>query len=109
MSADTRRDRLVLTAEDTSILANGTDATRLTFRVVDAYGNQRPAATGLVHLSTAGPATLIGDNPFDFGAYGGVGGAFLRSKPGQAGPVSVTAHHRALGWATVQVTAAPAI
>jgi beta-galactosidase len=109
MSADARRDRLVLTAEDPSILANGTDATRLTFRVVDAYGNQRPAATGLVHLSTAGPATLIGDNPFDFGAYGGVGGAFLRSKPGQAGPVSVTAHHRALGWATVQVTAAPAI
>jgi beta-galactosidase len=106
MSADTRRDRLELTAEDASILANGTDATRLTFRAVDAYGNQRPSATGLVHLSMAGPATLIGDNPFDFGAYGGVGGAFLRSKPGEAGPVSVTAHHRALGWATVQITAA---
>jgi beta-galactosidase len=108
MSADTARDRLVLTADDTSIQANGSDATRLTFRAVDAYGNQRPGATGLVHLALAGPATLIGDNPFDFGTYGGVGGAFLRSKPRQAGFVSVTAHHRGLGWATVQVTAAPA-
>lgn len=53
----------------------------------------------------AGLATLIGDNPFAFGGYGGVGGAFLRSKPGQTGPISVTAHHSRLGWATVQVTA----
>jgi beta-galactosidase len=105
MSADTARDRLVLTAEDASILADGTDATRLTFRAVDAYGNQRRFATGLVHLSLAGPATLIGDNPFDFSAYGAVGGAFLRSKPGKPGPVSVTAHHSGLGWATAQVTA----
>ena len=108
MSADTARDRLVLTAGDTSIQANGTDATRLTFRAVDAYGNQRLGATGLVHLSLAGPATLIGDNPFDFGVYGGVGGAFLRSKPGRAGPISVTARHPGLGEATVQITAVQA-
>jgi beta-galactosidase len=107
MSADTARDRLALAAEDASIRADGTDATRLTFRAVDAYGNQRRSATGLVYLSLAGPATLIGDNPFDFGAYGGVGGAFLRSKPGQPGPVSVTAHHPKLGWATAAVTASP--
>jgi beta-galactosidase len=105
MASDTKRDRLLLTAEDASIKADGTDATRLIFRAVDAYGNQRRFVTGLVHLSLAGPATLIGDNPFDFGAYGGVGGAFLRSKPGQAGPVSVTAHHPGLGWATAQLTA----
>ncbi len=105
MSADTARDRLALAAEDASIVADGTDATRLTFRAVDAYGNQRRFATGLVHLSAAGPATLIGDNPFDFAAYGAVGGAFLRSRPGQPGPVSVTAHHPGLGWATAQVTA----
>jgi beta-galactosidase len=107
MSADTARDHLVMAAEDPSIQADGTDATRLTFRAVDKYGNQRRFVTGLVQLAVAGPATLIGDNPFDFGAYGGVGGAFLRSKPGQPGPVSVTAHHPRLGWATVQVTAAP--
>jgi beta-galactosidase len=107
MSADTARDRLLLAADDSSIRADGSDATRLTFRAVDAYGNQRRFVTGLVHLSMAGPATLIGDNPFDFGAYGAVGGAFVRSKPGQVGPITVTAHHPRLGSATVQVTADP--
>jgi beta-galactosidase len=107
MSADTARDRLLLAADDSSIRADGSDATRLTFRAVDAHGNQRRFVTGLVHLSMAGPATLIGDNPFDFGAYGAVGGAFVRSKPGQVGPITVTAHHPRLGSATVQVTADP--
>jgi beta-galactosidase len=107
MSADTARDRLALAAEDSSIQADGSDATRLTFRAVDEHGNQRRFLTGLVHLSLAGPATLIGDNPFDFGAYGGVGGAFVRSKPGRAGPISVTAHHPRLGFASVALTATP--
>ncbi len=107
MSADTRRDRLLLTVGDALIQADGSDATRLTFRAVDAYGNQRPLATGLVDLSVSGPGTLIGDNPFDFGAYGGVGGAFLRSQQGRPGPVSVTARHPGLGEATVQITSAP--
>jgi beta-galactosidase len=107
MSADTARDRLVLTADDTSIRADGTDATRLTFRAVDAYGNQRPQVTGPVLLSLAGPATLIGDNPFDFGGYGGVGGAFVRSVPGRTGLVRVTASHQLLGKDTVRVRVDP--
>jgi beta-galactosidase len=108
MSADTALDRLDLAADDTSIQADGTDTTRLTFRAVDAYGNLRPRAGGLVRLSLAGPATLIGDNPFDFGVYGGVGGAFVRSLPGRAGLVRVTASHPTLGPATARVTVVPA-
>jgi beta-galactosidase len=104
MSADTTRDQLALTADDASIRADGTDATRLTFRALDAYGNQRPHATGPVSLSLTGPATLIGDNPFEFGAYGGVGGAFVRSQPGRPGLVSVTASHPVLGRARARVT-----
>ena len=68
MSADTTRDRLWLTADDRAIEADGTDATRITFRALDAYGNQRPHVTGEVTLAIAGPATLIGDNPFPFAA-----------------------------------------
>jgi len=104
MSADPARDRLALTADDRSIRADGTDTTRLTFRAVDAFGNQRPYVTGDVSLSLAGPATLIGDNPFGFGAYGGVGGAFVRSQPGRTGLVRVTARHPVLGAATVRIT-----
>jgi beta-galactosidase len=107
MSADQARDRLVLTADDASIQADGSDTTRLTFRVVDAYGNQRCVATGQVSLSLAGPATLVGDNPFDFAIYGGVGGAFVRSLPGRTGPVTVTAEHPALGRATASMTVTP--
>jgi beta-galactosidase len=67
MSADTSRDRLSLVADDTSIQADGSDMTRLTFRALDVYGNQRPSAGGDVTLSLAGPAILVGDNPFPFG------------------------------------------
>jgi beta-galactosidase len=74
---------------------------------VDAYGNQRPHVTGQVTLAVAGPATLIGDNPFRFARYGPVGGAFLRSQPGLTGEVLVTATHPDLGRATARVTVTP--
>jgi beta-galactosidase len=108
MSADTTTDRLALSADDHSIVADGSDATRLTFRALDVYGNQRRGVTGEVHLSLAGPAMLIGDNPFNFASYGGVGGAFLRSIPGRTGRVTVTARHPVLGSATVTVMVEPA-
>ena len=108
MSADTTRDRLQLTAEDTTITADGSDATRITFRATDAYGNHRPNTTGRVALTLTGPATLIGQNPFAFGSYGGVGGAFIRSIPARTGQVTVTAQHATLGSASVQVTVATA-
>jgi beta-galactosidase len=104
MAADTDGDRLSLTAAHTAIEADGSDATRITFRAVDAYGNHRPNVTGDVSLLVTGPAVLVGDNPFAFGEYGGVGGAFVRSVPGQAGLVQVTAVHADLGVAAVQVT-----
>jgi len=107
MSADTSRDRLALTADHLAIQADGTDTTRVTFRAVDAYGNQRPHVTGDVQLSLTGPARLIGDNPFPFGSYGGVGGAFLRSIPSRAGAVTVTAAHTVLGSSTIRLTATP--
>ena len=108
MSADTRRDRLRLIADDTTITADGSDATRVTFRATDAYGNHRPNATGKVTLSLTGPAALVGQNPFAFGLYGGVGGAFVRSEPGKTGPVTVIARHATLGSASVRITVAAA-
>jgi beta-galactosidase len=106
MSADTSRDRLVLTADDTTITADGSDATRITFRATDAYGNQRPRATGDVTLSLSGPGVLVGSNPFPLGRYGGAGGGFMRSVRGTTGHVTVTARHARLGVASVVVTAA---
>jgi beta-galactosidase len=107
MSADTTRDRLALTVEDASLVGDGSDMTRFTFRALDAYGNQRPYPTGDVALTLAGPATLIAQNPFAFAEYGGVGGGFIRSVAGTTGTVTVTATHPTLGTASGTLTVTP--
>lgn len=107
MTADRSRDRLLLSADDATIVADGSDATRITFRATDAHGNHRPGVTGDVRLSVAGPAVLIGSNPFPLGESGGVGGAFLRSVPRRAGTVTVTARHPGLPAAAVAVRIDP--
>ena len=99
MSGDTAGDQLELTIEDEMIEANGHDATRLTFRAVDKYGNQRPYVTGDVTLSLSGPGILT-PTSFPFQTYGGVGGGYVRAYPGRTGTVTVTAKHPALGTAT---------
>ncbi|MEA2197862.1 MAG: beta-galactosidase, partial [Solirubrobacteraceae bacterium] len=86
----------------------GSDMTRVTFRALDAYGNQRPYPSGDVTLTVTGPGTLIGDNPFPFATYGGVGGAFIRSQAGRTGAVTVSASHPTLGVASGQVAVTPA-
>jgi beta-galactosidase len=108
MSADSSRDRLALSLDDSALQADGADTTRVTFRAVDAYGNQRPYVTGSVSLALTGPAALIGDNPFAFGEYGGVGGAFVRSLAGRPGLVTVRAQHATLGQAEGRLTVASA-
>ena len=97
--SDPSGDGLTLAADDAEIAADGTDATRLSFRVVDRYGAPRPYVTGNVTLDVDGPGVLIGDNPFDLAAAGGVGAAWLRSLPGSSGLVTVTATHPALSTA----------
>ena len=47
--------------------ADGSDATRVVFRAIDAFGNQRRYRSGQVALTLSGPAKLLGDNPFEFG------------------------------------------
>ena len=108
MSSNPAGDRLAMTADDAAIVGNGSDATRVVFRAVDAYGNQRRYASGEVRLQVTGPVELIGDNPFAFGEYGGLGAVWLRSRPGRSGPVTVVAEHPRLGRARVALTVTPA-
>jgi beta-galactosidase len=104
MSADTSLDKLRLTADDTTITADGSDATRITVRATDVYGNHRPGVTGDVAFSVAGPGVFVGRNPFPFGTAGGVGGAFIRSIAGLPGSVTVTARHATLGSASTVIS-----
>jgi beta-galactosidase len=93
MSSDVSLDQLSVTTDDTAIVADGTDATRFTVRVLDAYGNQRHFATGSVSLSATGPGTLMADSSFDLGSYGPVLGGFARAAPGASGVIVITAQH----------------
>jgi beta-galactosidase len=102
--ADPSHDRLEVTADDTVIDADGSDATRVAFRAVDRHGNARPYVDGLVTLSIKGPAVLVGDNPLDVSATGGTGAVWIRSLPGSPGLVRVRASHPVLGTAQVKIT-----
>ena len=108
MSSDPAGDTLALTVDDATIVADGSDATRAVFRATDKYGNLRRYPAGEVTLTLTGPATLIGDNPFAFGAYGGLGAVWIRSLPGQTGTIILAASQPELGQAQVQVRSVPA-
>ena len=109
MASNPAGDTLAMAVDDATIVADGSDATRAVFRAVDKYGNlRRSPAGGEVTLTLTGPGTLLGDNPFAFGAYGGLGAAWIRSLPGQAGTITLAASQPQLGQAQVQVRSVPA-
>jgi beta-galactosidase len=103
LASDPSFDTLWLAADDDEIDGDGVDATRVAFRAVDRYGAPRPFVTGQLELDVSGPAVLVGDNPFDFAAAGGAGAVWIRSRPGSAGSVVVSASHPVLGVAVVGV------
>jgi beta-galactosidase len=103
LSSDASFDRLDVVFDDDEIAGDGVDATRLVFRAVDRYGAPRPYVTGQLALSVEGPGVLVGDNPFDFAAAGGVGAVWIRSLPGQAGTVMVSVSHPSLGRVVARV------
>ncbi|MFU8854976.1 glycoside hydrolase family 2 TIM barrel-domain containing protein [Micromonospora sp. SL1-18] len=129
-SADHSGDRLALYVDDTSLVADGCDATRVAFRSVDRYGNPRPYPTGDVTVSVTGPAVWLGqvltfqpsadsdvvplggqieviatlaNGRFPFEANGGVGGIWVRSLLDQPGSITVTVTHPTLGTATARI------
>ncbi|MGH3188129.1 MAG: hypothetical protein ACRDOL_12840, partial [Streptosporangiaceae bacterium] len=60
---------------------------------------------GNVTMNLSGPAVLVGDNPFAFGEYGGLGAVWVRSLAGQQGTITLTAAHPLLGHAQIKVRA----
>jgi beta-galactosidase len=90
-SDDASTDRLWLHADDDELNADGSDATRLAFAIVDKFGAPRAFAEGSVSLQIEGPGILIGDNPFSLAENGGAGAVYVRTLPGRAGTIRVSA------------------
>jgi beta-galactosidase len=80
--------------DDTRLVGDGADTTRVVLRVTDEFGAIRSLANDAIRLEVEGPAEIIGDNPFTL--VGGTGAVWLRAKE-QAGGVRLTAVHPVLG------------
>jgi beta-galactosidase len=80
--------------DDTTLVGDGADCTRVVMRVTDEFGAIQPFSDHAVKLQLDGPAELIGDNPFSI--VGGTGAIWVRSKE-QSGTARLTAVHPTLG------------
>jgi beta-galactosidase len=98
--------QFMLLPDDTSLIADGADTTRVVLRVTDEFDAIRSLAGDAIQLAVEGPAEIIGDNPFAL--VGGTGAIWLRAKE-QAGKVRLTALHPTLGKRQVEleIVAAP--
>jgi beta-galactosidase len=92
-SSDYRHDQLMLAADDTELVANGSDATRVIFRITDQFGGIRPFVKGIVTFELEGPGEIIGDNPFNLEESGGSGAIWVKSLNGVSGEIKLTASH----------------
>jgi beta-galactosidase len=86
--------------DDTELLGDGRDATRVVLLITDEYGNIRPFATGAVSLTLTGPGELIGENPFAI--TGGTGAVWIKSREA-AGVVRLAATHPYLGQKIIDI------
>jgi beta-galactosidase len=93
--------KFLLLPDDLTLMADGSDSTRVVMRVTDEFGAVRNYANDPVAFTLEGPAELIGDNPFAL--IGGTGAIWIRAKE-QAGSVRLSAKHPRLGAQTVSFT-----
>jgi beta-galactosidase len=98
--------RFALVPDDTQLLADGADSTRVVLRVTDEFGAIRPFANDAIALELEGPGEIVGDNPFVL--VGGTGAIWIRAGE-QAGTVKLRGRHPRLGAQEIQidVVAAP--
>jgi beta-galactosidase len=86
--------KFMLVPDDTQLIADGADCTRVVLRVTDEFSAIQPFANDAIKLEVDGPADIVGDNPFSL--IGGTGAVWIRAqeKPGR---VRLRAIHPQLG------------
>ena len=92
--------KFALRADDTELIADGADSTRVVLRVTDEHDAIRPLANDAIRLEISGPARLIGDNPFSL--VGGAGAVWVRAGE-TPGKVRLVAKHPYLGEQVVEL------
>jgi beta-galactosidase len=102
-SSNPVQDQFLLQTDDTELTADGIDATRLVFGVVDKFGMPRAFAGGEISFQVDGPVRVIGDNPFNLTDAGGLGAVWIKTLQGTSGRGKITAVHSVLGSKSVEV------
>ncbi|MGE5127176.1 MAG: glycoside hydrolase family 2 protein, partial [Betaproteobacteria bacterium] len=92
--------QFALLPDDSRLLADGADSTRVVLRVSDEFGAVRPFANAAIRLELEGPAEIVGDNPFVL--VGGTGAVWVRAGERQ-GRVKLRGTHPWLGTREVEL------
>jgi beta-galactosidase len=100
-SGDGVDHEFVVQADDTELVADGADTTRVVLRMNDHYGAIRPFASDGIALELEGPGTLIGDNPATL--IGGAVAVWVRAGE-QPGSLTLRATHPRHGTKEVRFT-----
>lgn len=96
--------KFLLLPDDTKLVGDGADSTRVVLRVTDEFGAVRPFANESIRLEIEGPADIIGDNPFSL--VGGTGAIWLRARQ-IPGKVRLKAVHPYLGSQETEINISP--
>jgi beta-galactosidase len=91
--------KFLLLPDDTELVADGADTTRVGLRVTDEFDAVRPFESDAIRFELRGPAVIIGDNPMPL--VGGTSAIWIRATE-QPGKVILIAHHPHLGTQTVE-------
>ncbi len=92
--------KFLLLPDDSELVADGGDTTRVVLRVTDEFDAVRPFASDAIRFELSGPAVIIGDNPMAL--IGGTSAIWIRATE-QPGKVILTAHHPHLCRQTVKL------
>jgi beta-galactosidase len=96
--------KFLLLPDDSELMADGADSTRVVLRVTDEFGNVQPFANHAIKLELEGPAEIIGDNPFSL--VGGTGAIWIRAQQ-TPGTVQLKAIHPSLGTQQAEIKLMP--
>ncbi len=104
IECDGQPAQILLDVDDTEINADGMDMTRITFKLVERYGNRLPYIRKVITFEIDGPGELIGENPFPM--IGGQAALYVKSTT-QPGTITIRASAPRLPTATVTIQAKP--
>ena len=97
--------KFTVAADDTELVADGSDATRVSLRITDEYGAIRPLCNDPISITLEGPAVLLGESLASLS--GGVTAVWVKTTT-VPGDVILTARHLHFGERKVMIQSRPA-